>query len=156
MMLNLRSSITPEIKQKTLFKGCATAIIGIITLGVGYFYVGEAFLQTWGWAFYLWGLFFIIWGMLPYRRLQKIEDLPFELWSSNSSEDDALSMLHFGKNHHTFWKVFISEITSIDYQNDPSYYGIWIVSSGKKHFCPYFSKRSFNELKEFLAGSSPD
>ncbi len=147
MELKLRSTITPELKQKTLFRGCGIAIIGLLTLGIGYFKVSVETLETWGWAFYLWGLFFIIWGMLPYRKLIRIEDFPFEVWSSESGETEMLS---FGKNHHLFWRVFSKDITGISYENDSSYYGIVIMTGIKRHFCPYFSKRSFNELEEFL------
>lgn len=157
MQLKLRSTITSEIKRKTLFRGTAIAVIGLLTLGFAYFYVSEPTLQTWGWALYLWGLFFIIWGMLPYRRLMRIEDLPFELWTSESND---LQILSFGKNQRPFWKIFVSEITSVSYRNDPTYYGIMIVTGEKKHFCPYFSKRSFEELQGFLPSTtkshSPD
>lgn len=147
-MLKLRSTVTSELKRKTLFRGSAIAIIGLITLGFAYFYVSETTLETWGWAFYLWGLLFIVWGMLPYRRLMRIEDLPFELWTSESKE---LKILNFGKKHHAFWHIFVSEITSVAFRSDPTYYGIVIMTTGeKKHFCPYFSKRSFDELQEYL------
>jgi hypothetical protein len=147
MQLKLRSTITPEIKRKTLFRGTAIAVIGLLTLGFAYFYISEATLREWGWAFYLWGLLFIVWGLLPYRQLMRIEDFPFVLWSLDSHD---LQILAFGKNQRAFWKIFVSEITSVSYRDDPTYYGIVIMSGEKKHFCPYFSKRSFEELKSFI------
>ena len=145
MELKLRSTVTSELKKKTLFRGSSIALIGILILAFAYFWVSEATLEKWGWAFFLWGLMFIVWGMLPYRRLTRIEDMPFEIWTSGEGD---LEMLCFGKNHRAFWKVFTREITGIAYKNDPNYYGIEIMSGGKRHFCPYFSKRSFDELQE--------
>lgn len=150
MELKLRSTITPELKQKTLFRGSGIAIIGLLILAFGYFWVSEATLENWGWAFYLWGLLFIVFGMLPYRKLMRSEDLPFELWTLGTED---LEMLCFGKNHHCFWKIFTKEITTISYRSDPIYYGIEITTGEKRHFCPYFSKRSFEELKSFLGVS---
>lgn len=145
--MKFRSTITPELKRKTLFRGTAVSLIGISALFYAYFYVSENTLEKWGWAFYLWGLLLIVWGMLPYRRLLKIEDLPFELWSTGTGE---LELLNFGKNNRPFWKIFANKISSFSFKGDSTYYGIEIHAGDKKYFCPYFSRRTCEELKEYF------
>ncbi len=88
--------------------------------------------------------------MLPYRRLIRTEDAPYELSISFSAEDKEEEFLSFGKGQITFWKVFTSEIESITYKDSPYRYGIQIKTKSREYFCPFFSKRGYEELSEVV------
>lgn len=167
-ILTLRSSIKPSLKKATLIRGSCLGFIGITCWLFGALFLPLSVLANWGWLFLLIGGAFITFGLLPYRKLTRLENKPHEIIVTDLEE------LYFSMQGTLIFKVALDKIEELAYLDDDVRYGIglWIKEPSKNlvilHpsldlnsylkdcqkryfcdlYCPYFSKRSYQELED--------
>lgn len=158
----LRSSIKPSLMRKTLWQGTVLAALGAFI----FLYAGVAIqrttLQTWGIPILGVGLALITLGLLPYRRLTRLELNPYKIVIASETE------FTFFKGIPLFTIPFAA-IDTISFYDGKKDYGICIKlkntptekvivhtsstclkvfqRNGCDLFFPYFTRRSFDELK---------
>lgn len=169
IVLTLHSSIRPSLKKNVLMKGSLLALCGVSLWLYGGVFLSIATLTNWGWPILILGGALVTWGLLPYRRLTLLENVPHKIIVTDVEE------LVFYMKDSPLLKIPLDDITEMAYlDNDKQYgIGIWLkkpVSKNfevlqadldiekyldncqKKYFCdaffPFFSKRSFQELKD--------
>ncbi|ADI39069.1 hypothetical protein [Waddlia chondrophila] len=170
--LTIRSSITSSLYKKILFRGSFFSLLGFIPLLYGSLKMDVDTLSIWGIPLFFLGTALIMFGMLPYKRVTELQKHPNEI---HLVGDKSIRYDHLGKKTLT---VPLSAIQSMQYLEDADLYGIKLhfkkvlkekvivhdprfsmerfeKASRKRHGCdlffPYFSKRSFNQLKYPLA-----
>lgn len=168
--LVLYSSIDPFLTRRLLFKGMLLALIGMIILLYAGVFFNLSIMQNWGLLIFLLSLALIIKGMLPYRSLIRLISNPNKLRISNE-------LTYSSKNIETLC-IPIEAIENIHYFKTDEFYGIGIelrfpykktsfeLSNLMRKaaqrfsvdlFFPYFSERSYKELKNWLqAFNEPD
>jgi len=166
-MDTLRSSISKELKQKTIKRGAPFALCGASLLLVAAF-LPLSFLKSFGFALFAISCILIAIGLVNYRRLLYLELNYFEL--------------QVGEHHMTFCQkgrsIFTVEHTSIqklEFKQTQAHYGIevWLLppiqNSVRVHipkrkfrlflskwkyesdlFLPFFTEKSLQELKKFV------
>lgn len=162
-----RSSIHSALKRYSLLKGSLIAAIGIIPLILAGTLIPAAQLAPWGMILFLFGIGMVALGLIPYRKLCRLELCPDELII------DADNSLTYLKQRKLLVTIPSENIDKISYIDDPYHYGIALtfnspttkkiaihdVRMGRKHlrkgqnedlFLPYFSKRTYKELKEYF------
>lgn len=150
-MTRFFSSIAPELKRRTLLKGTVFAALGALLLLWGGAGLDLPTLSKWGWLIFLVAIGLIALGLIPYRRLNRLENNPYELRVDNQ----AITLLHQGN------KLFaypIDAISRVGYYKRDDLYGIkiWLKEGlEKKHygadiFLPYFSERSYKEFSGYF------
>lgn len=165
----IRSSIKPQLMKSTLLKGFFIALLGILLLFFGGIFLPEHLLQIWGPPLFLAGVGLVIFGLLPFKKLTRLELKPMVL----TAENGELVLLN---NKKPVLMIPESSILNIEFVEDNKGYGIgiWfrqpvekkIIIHDPKYkvkgafnadlFLPYFSRRSVNELKEWLKSGEED
>jgi hypothetical protein len=147
--LVLRSSIRPSLKHSLLQRGTFLGFIGGLLFLLAGIFLPLPQLSIWGLPVLGAAFALITAGLLPYRRLSHLEMHPHEI----SLTEQRLRFSRSGKPSFT---LPLSCIKRIDYRDAPRHYGIaiWLknplpAKEGCDIFLPYFSKRSFDEMKEF-------
>jgi len=174
--LILRSSVSSPLMRHVLFKGFSIAFVGILLLVLTGIYLPVTSLKAWGWLIFFFSLALIAWGLLPYRRLSRLQLKPDELIIANG---DGLTYVSKGKKVLSFPLDSVRQISCI---NKPHYYGIAIYFKDSSHspmtiyevavveklqrgrrkmkrgdlFFPYFNRRSYDELKDWIQTTSGD
>lgn len=171
MLLKFRSSIKPELLKKTLFRGTMLGGIGIGILIIAALVLPLHILEIWGFPILVCGLLLIAIDLIPYRRLSQLELSPYELHFNGKT-------LIFFKKGDALFEIDIHSIESLEYVEKNQIYGwkirlkrpienkIRVVAPRAQFetfysrylqkiedcdlFLPYFSKRSFDELKDSL------
>ncbi len=163
---NLKSTISSQLKRKTLFRGSFFAGIGAVLLVYSGTSLSVETLSTWGLLIFLSALWLIRMGSLPYRKLCKKEIFYDEI----CLETDNLNFL---SRKYGIFSIPLKGIEKLSYR-DTSTYGIEIffqstfikilsedkalqkyhIYSLKKHQCdwflPHFSKNSYEVLESNL------
>lgn len=176
--LKFRSSINQALLSKILFWGFLKAAIGLAFLILGGVFLPAAELQMWGFVLFLIGFGFITWGLYPYKKLLALETNPNEI-----TVDDT-EIVYFQKKGKRTFSIPLDAIDHAAFFESDDEYGILIhlVPTPKKKviffapseaglklpfgfskpqdnilFLPYFSKRTFQEVKEIVESyQSPD
>lgn len=170
MILKLTSSISPELKNRVLFKGTFLALLGVILLIGGGIFLSPTTLGYWGLPLFGASFGLMAWGMIPYRRLCALERKPQLICLT---DDDNLQ--YFSKGKHIL-TLPTSIIEVISFRTSLSGYGIELkfkkptlekitVYGGPSAlsplkagadlqtcdlFFPYFSERAFKRLNNEL------
>jgi hypothetical protein len=163
--LKLRSSIKPSLKQSILYKGTLLASIGTFAMVYSGIFIPASELERYGIFIVCLGIGFIALGLLPYRRISKLEKEPHEIYIV---EEGSLNFLSKGK---LLFTIPLDAILKIEHRDQKKDYGIalWLKESseisdtnhitlkkisqdtrGCDLFLPYFTKRSYDLLLEFL------
>lgn len=167
--VKLFATIKPTLLRNSLLKGTSIAALGVIILVIAGSFIPPSYLTYLGPFIILLGGGLITLGLLPYRRLNKLENTPNEILYVYGK---YLQYISKGKEVYT---IPFEMIEKLDYQESGSDYGIAIYlknesskkivvhnprfnmaafqkKSRKKHHCdlfiPYFSLRSFNRINE--------
>lgn len=166
--LTIRSSISPKLYKKTLFRGSFLSFLGFLPLLYGSLWMDAATLSIWGIPLFFLGMGLIMWGMLPLKRIKELQKHPNELhWIDNHT----ISYDHKGKKTMT---IPLSSVDTLTHFEDEAIYGIKLKfknelehkvtvhdprfayeryerASQKRYGCdlffPYFSKRSFAKFQ---------
>ena len=169
-VLTLRSSIQPQLRRKTLFKGFLLALIGISIILISGVFFTEETLDKWGIPIFVVGVGLITWGLLPYRNLSRIENKPDELMLVGTNLVDfyiqGQKVLSLPTKAVKKWMhIETDELYGIGVQLHPgSLPSVTVYQSLDESvtkpaiqkqfqvdlFFPYFTKRSFDELLEEL------
>lgn len=151
--MKLYTTIYPHFIKQALKRGIALASIGIFILLWGSFQ-NTQFLTNYGFFIISFALLFIAWGLIPYKRLNQLATTPDHL----IIEQNRLEFLPQGKQEKKVIIAFQS-IERIKYFENSTLYGIginfkkkgpkkWLKAFDCDFFIPYFSKRSFEDLKK--------
>lgn len=139
--ISLYSTITPDLKQKTLFRGTLLAGIGASLLLFSGVYLPVSTLKTWGLLIFFMSIGLIAVGMVPYRRLCQQEENPNKIVIG---QDEVLRYFQGNKEVANFPFSAIENINHVDR-------GIKIsLKSGQSLFFPNFSHRSYQTLQQTL------
>ena len=154
--LLLQTTIRTAHLKRSLIRGSIIAGMGIFVIFATYLTLPPEKLEIVGiWA-YLLGCSAIAFGLIPYKRLRQLELYPARLIASQ----EKLLLTANGKHVLTLpWE----NIASFSFMDTPQRYGLQFIlkehmkvnsrfaymSSEKEMFLPYFSKNSFERLKEF-------
>ncbi len=166
--LILRSSIKPALKRTLLLRGTLLAFIGMsLLLSTGI----SSIEQKWGLLALITALVLVTTGLLPYRRLTRLEMNPHEILITENG-------ICFSRRRKPCFTVPQASIDRMEYRDSLSQYGFafWLKNAAPEKvtihdrsfdwekftqqclsqygcavFIPYFSKRSFDEMQEFLA-----
>jgi hypothetical protein len=168
-VLTLMSSVKPSLKKSVLMRGTLLGAFGISLWLYGGIFLSIDTLTFWGWPIFFIGGILITIGLLPYRRLTHLENKPHEIIVTDLEE------LYLSLNGVAYFKISLENIEEMAFLDDDKRYGIglWIKNPKQKNiiilhpslqldaylkdcqkkyfcdvFCPYFSKRSFQELEE--------
>ena len=162
----LYSSIRPELKLTTLRRGSFLGTLGIaILLCMGTLLDSDQ-LKVWGIPGFLTSGALITLGLRPYRRLISLETRPHYLKIGPSN------WIEFGYGGKPFLELKLIDITNMSYKTKSDSYGIVINVNdlqliqklhmgldlqayaeacrsryGGELFFPFFSQRSFDELR---------
>ncbi len=164
----IRSSIKRELKESRLKRGGLLGGLGAVFLVTGGTIVPLAQLKIWGVPIFFLSLLFIGIGLYPYRQLCRLEVKPHSLSLIGA-------LLLFEKSGRPLFKIPISVIDHFAYVEQEELYGIALylkrplenklvvldhrfdceafISDSATHFegcdlfLPYFSQRSYEELK---------
>lgn len=160
------STVTPSLLRKTLLKSFAISLLGLLILLGGGIFVHPTLLKTWGGIIFIVGLGLITFGWLPYRRLTYLAAKPNQIRITSEPSFQFIS------RGHMIFNLPINTIKKLIYVKDQKNYGIGIqlMPDFKKQlkgknlylspspqnpsldlFLPYFSQRSFDELREYLS-----
>lgn len=116
----------------------------MLILVLGSILIPKETLEKWGiYLFFLSALLMAV-GLVPYRRLQKLESNPNKIIINDS-------YLLYIREEKTL-SIPIEQIQSLEWVERTSIYGINLrLKNGQTKFLAFFSKRSFDELKEILS-----
>jgi len=138
-IVTLYTSVKPSLYRNKLLKGCFAGMLGALILLISTLYIHQKEMEFWGPILGFFALILVGIGFRPFLKLKKLDSKP-----------DSIKI----SADHIFWKnlrVVNKNIAEIRYVDEGENYGIEVVSKeGQKLFLPYFSKRSFEELKENL------
>lgn len=127
-----------------LIQGSLLAILGALMLVFSGIFLPVVILKKWGLLIFLFSLGLIAAGLIPYRRLQRLEIKP-----------DQLILLEKGliykKAGDQEWQFSFDSIQSVDFVDNPWRYGILLrIENQWDVFLPYFTRRSYDELRNHL------
>ncbi|KAF3361981.1 Uncharacterized protein PHSC3_001539 [Chlamydiales bacterium STE3] len=139
------TSVRPNLLYKTVVQGTLFAGCGALSLLLAGTLMPLETLSIWGlWIFLLAAGIMVI-GLVPYRLLQKLEVNPYKIYLT---EDNVL---HYFKKGKVLLSLPISDIQNLTWEDRTYLYGIKAhLKNEKSLFFPFFSKRSYEELKEIL------
>lgn len=170
--LILYSSIPPILLKKTLLKGSLLAIVGALIFVFAGSFLSPLYMKQWGWTIYPGCLTLIAYGLIPYRRMSRLVLKPDQLIAKGKED------LEFFSKGEKIFRIPFSIIQDIHYIEQNTLHGIGMkldpesiegfikqFPKSKKllstniriHpldydlFFPFFTQRSFNELKEWQA-----
>ena len=162
--LIIRTSLTPDYLKKILVRGFCLSIIGSMLLIGASIFLPEPLLNKWGWLLYFSALILITIGLLPYRKLSKLQNKPNEIRLIDRT-------FQFWTKGKCLLSTSVSDINSLSYRDEnlpgieisfkknypfPQNLKSFQVVQGKETqqlVFLYFSKRSFNELMNWLNDS---
>lgn len=163
--------VAPSYKRRVVLKASFGGGIGVSALVAAGAFMPQAELNFWGLPLLIVAGALITWCMLPYRRMTELENSPDELWINAKNE------LVYAKKNHPLFSVPLSAIEKIFYTDRGNEYGICLKTAPhpaqkirihhinldfnalrqtaiRKHGCdiflPFFSKRTYDDLKEHL------
>lgn len=172
--LKIRNSIHPAVMRNAVMKGTLLGIIGIGFWICGLF-LPVSILKYWGMPLFLFGGGLITWGLLPYRRLRALENSPNELVALENK------YIQYKSKGRDILKIPVESIHEMKFVEQGTEYGIGILLKDpipekilihdasfnidkfqenslvyykSDLYFPYFSKRSFQELQNFIAATS--
>jgi len=144
-MTTNKTTVTTSLLKKSLFSGMVKASIGITLIVMTGTFLPLPQLQTWGLPIFFASLLLIIIGLVPYKKLSRLQTNPYHL----RIEEEKLILL--SPKLIPLQTLPIDTMQEISHTTHNHIYGITIIlKDGEKHFFPYFSKRSFDELKESI------
>ncbi|WP_068468499.1 hypothetical protein [Candidatus Protochlamydia phocaeensis] len=163
--------------RRALWQGFSLALIGVLGLIYWGAFARLHTLQMWGFWIFIGSLFLIAIGLLPYRRLSLLQTHPNELQAV------GLDYLTFHVKGQKIVTIPFSAIDHFRYSEDARRYGLafWLKPHSKEKvliyskkgfaklrkppakaqgadlFFPYFSQRSYEELRKWqLEGENED
>lgn len=136
------SCVHKQFKKEKLIKGTLLSIAGLIPLVLAFLYLPPYYLKLLGFPLVVIAFFLITIGLLPFKKLTQLERIPDEI-SINDQEE--LTYLSKRKPVLSFPLSKIQEITYVDKK---WIYGIEFKLEKDIVFLPYFSKASFERIKE--------
>lgn len=135
----LQTMVKPSLYRGALMKGTLFGFLGAFLLVLVTILVPSEEMTYVGPFVGLLSLLLIGMGFRPFQKLKKQEMKPQKLILSKASLEWQ------GKT------IDYSQLKNWHFVEEGLHYGIELVlSSGENLFLPYFSKRSFDELNEFL------
>lgn len=139
--ITLHSTVKPDVKRRTLFRGTLLAGIGAFTLLFSGAFLPVSTLKIWGLPIFFVSIGLIAVGMVPYRRLCHCEENPDKIVIG---QDEVLRYFQENKEVANLPFSAIDKITPVDG-------GIKIaLKTGQSLFFPNFSPRSCQTLKQTL------
>ncbi len=172
--VKLFTTIKPTLLRATLFRGTLFASIGVLLLIVVTTFLPVENMMTWGVISLLIGGGLMVYGLIPYRRLNRMENEPSELVLV---DDEYLQLIIFGKQQYTIPLSMVEKTEYIEKGNEYGI-GIWFAQdsenkvivhnqrlnmanslkrSRQKYGCdlfiPYFGRRSYTRLALFNPNS---
>lgn len=171
--LKFRTTIKPSLSRRILFKGVAKAAAGAALFIFGGVFLPVGSLSHWGIFLFLIGIGLIGWGLYPYKKLMNLEVKPYEIIIDEDSR-----MLCYNNKEKPILSIPLDSIEKLSYFEGLENYGILIhlkTSSSlkvalhdlsgrgirlpkgclkqdeKMLFLPYFSMRTFQELKTYAS-----
>jgi hypothetical protein len=150
------SSVSSDLKKKTLYRGTFVAAIGIIPIAWAIVALSHEVIYKWGIYLFIFWLAMVVFGLQPYQRLKKAEQQPHKL----EVLKNEFVISFYGKDP---FSIPIKSIDAISYLKGKNEYGLLLelkkaLPSGKlKLYLPYFSERTFKSLFERYraSGSNP-
>lgn len=140
-ILTLYTTVKPHLYRNALFKSTFSGVLGALILVCATLFLPVQELEFWGPLLGLIALFIIGFGFRPFLKLKKLDSKPIAL--------------RLGRDH-IYWKnisIVTKNISNIRY-DDSENYGIEITSkAGQKLFLPYYSKRTYEEVSDYLNDS---
>lgn len=172
-ILKLRSSIKPALLRTSVIKGTICAVIGMGLLLFATLFLSVAEMSRWGFLLFTGACGLLVYGLLPYRKLTRLESKPHLL------SIDANHAITFESHAIKEFQIPRGAIDHCDYFDNQKSYGIqiWLsperviwekiivfnrnldmqefqLQSKKNYGCdlflPYFTERSYKELKSCL------
>lgn len=168
--IKLFSTIKPTLLRAALIRGTFFASLGVLALIVATTYMSVEYMMTWGILLLLIGGGLMVYGLIPYRKLNRMENEPSELMLI---DDEYLQLITFGKQQYTIPLSMIKKSSYIEKGNEYGI-GLWftqdpknkaivhnrrldidsmIKKSQQKYECdlfiPYFGRRAFTRLALF-------
>lgn len=170
--LKLRTCIKSDVRRHALIRGTLFSAIGACLLLYGAIFLPTATLQVWGIPLLCIGGGLMTWGLQPYRRLCQLENRPDEIISVYKTE-----IQYYSKEKRIF-TIPAQSIQKLSYFEKENAYGIKIslklpcsekirihdpkfdfdlylkktrAKYGCELFLPYFSKRAFQDLFDFMS-----
>lgn len=169
----LRSTILPIVMRRSLWMGTLLGGGGVLCLFLGGAFIPLPIMKTWGPWLFLFSLTLITWGLLPYKRLKRLEEKPDTLTI------EGLRWIHFSVRGKSLFSIPIDSIEHVNYVDQGRSYGIAITLKqplpkklviqdpscdlesvfklkrslnlhGCDLFFPYFSRRSYESMQEYL------
>lgn len=168
-VIKVRSSIKASLMRSVIYRGSIIASLGIGSMVYAAVFLPPEVLKKVGLPIFLLGIGLIALGLIPYRRLAQLEKKHNEIIISN---DETLLFASKGKSLFT---IPLKSIESMEYHEKGFHYGIGIslkkpvtekiivhdtwfnVHRYQKYsrklfgfdlFLPYFSERTFQQIKE--------
>lgn len=140
-ILTLYTTVKPHLYRKALLKSTLAGLLGALILVCATLFLPIQELEFWGPILGLIALFLIGFGFRPFLKIKKLDSKPIAL--------------RLGKDH-IYWKnisIVTKNIESLRYIESEDY-GIEITSkAGQKLFLPYYSKRTYEEVSDYLNDS---
>jgi hypothetical protein len=167
-ILTLYTSLQPSLLRRKLLKGFGFAMIGALIIVLSGTFLDPLKLKKWGFLLFLMSVFLIAYGLVPYRRMTVLTSKPDML------KIVALNYLEFYSKDTKILSIPLKSISNVIFCEDKFAYGIGLIlkldekeneiypfqSSRPQEkfrnrfntdiFFPFFSKRSFKELQEWL------
>lgn len=167
----IRSSVLARLMRQTLLRGSFLAGVGIFCLLLAGIFLPLSEMEMWGPLIFIFSLGLITWGLLPYKRLKRLEENPYEI------AIEGEEWLHFSAGQKLLFSIPICSIDHIIFIDQKNEYGVGVFlkkplskklrlensnfdlvgfqeRSFKKYQCDlflsYFSLRSFTSLQEYL------
>lgn len=171
------SSLPRSLLRKALLKGMFIAFFGILVFALGGIFMPSSALQFWGFFLFIIAIALIRWGLHPYKQLLGLETTPHKIIIDEQADFSGfcIHLIVQGKE-----KIAIPEgsIERLSYFNGPEEYGIlahlkttseqkilvhdlsWKMDklpspfsndSLKAIYLPYFSQRTFDELRDWIS-----
>jgi len=131
----------------TILKGTLIASLGGFLLVYCGGFLPPSSLSRWGIFIWTAGFALIAYGLIPYKSLLNLMTKPNEIIF-----DDREQMHYLSRGKHQFM-VPVSLIEQISYVEGKLRYGIKLTFSREKQknvFLPYFSKRTYEKVRECL------
>lgn len=141
----LKTTIAPGYVLRALKRGSLIAGVGVAALFFVYLTLSPELLSLVGIWVYLASSVLIAVGLIPYLKLRRLEIRPYIL----EVDEMALRFIVNGKIVHA---VSRKNIEALSFIETKKWYGICVrLHEGQKElFLPYFSRRSFERLRDHL------
>jgi hypothetical protein len=167
-----RTVVLPAYKRRLILKASIGGGFGVSFLVATGTFMPLSDLQIWGLPIFAASTLLIAWSLRPYQKIVQMENTPDELWT------DARGNLVYAKRKIPLLTIPLAAIKNYFYIDKPKEYGIAITikaqpkekirvhnnaldfrafqqvciqQQGCDLFLPFFSKRVFDELQEYLS-----